>query len=343
MSLLADATQDCRDNKILGNDQVLALVEELVNPNIDEAIKAEFLVALKQKGESAQEVAAFAQAFLPKAKSLPIQGTWDGKALLDCCGTGGGGLNIVNISTGSMFIMAAAGIPVLKHGNKGITKKSGSSDVLVALGLKVDSSPEEVEQSLEKAGLAFIFAPAWHPAFKEIGPLRMKLAQEGHRTVFNLLGPMLNPAQPATQLMGVFQKEHLALFNEALVIAGRDRHLIVYGKDGDSDQPLGEVSARGITQGEGTFGEDSFYWEDVANGKGSLEELKVSSSEESAKRIVAVLQGEENGLLRDMLLRNAAVGLWVQGKSGTLEGALKGATEALDSGEAFKRLELSRS
>src|SRR5277367_3838561 len=189
--MLHDLTQVI-PKRSMAPDEICAAAGELLDASVGDGLKAAFLRAWAQRGETATELAACAEAFLPEALDPGLRGSWQGKPLLDCCGTGGGGLNLLNISTGVMFLLAALGIPVVKHGNRGITKKSGSADVLEALGLQIDSAPEEVPCQLEEVGCAFLFAPAYHPTFAVIAPVRRALGAEGRRTIFNLLGPMLN-------------------------------------------------------------------------------------------------------------------------------------------------------
>ncbi|MEM9443888.1 MAG: anthranilate phosphoribosyltransferase [Verrucomicrobiota bacterium] len=317
---------------------VSSLIDDLLDPEIEAEKKENFLKLQTEKGESSEELAAFAKAILPKAVELKVKGSWQGKSLLDCCGTGGGGLDMVNISTGSMFLIAAAGVPVAKHGNKGVTKKSGSSNVLEALGIKIQATPDDLEIALERTGMTFIFAPAFHPAFKHLAPIRQSLAAKGHRTIFNLLGPLLNPVEPEAQIIGVFKEQYLELFYQALSITQCARYLVLHGVSHEGSS-LGELSAYGSNCLSGKLaGEHSSMRFDTARTQGSLNSLLISSAEESAKRIVAVLERRENGLLREMLILNAAAGLWAQGNAESLEEGIEQATESLENGEAFNRL-----
>lgn len=258
--------------------------------------------------------------------------------MFDCCGTGGGGLNLVNISTGIMFILAACGVPVVKHGNRGVTKKSGSADVLVALGVSLAQNPEQLRRQVAELGLTFIAAPVFHPAFKHIAPVRQKLAAEGRWTVFNLLGPLLNPCRPASQLVGVFKKEHLPLFADALGALGRESYAAVYGEDGNG-VPLGEASIDGTTWSEGQsplekkIGKQTFH---------SIDEVMVDSAEESAARLESGLRDPVAGALREFLLMNAACALRIQEGGGDMAGAEDRVREALDSGRAYAKLKAWR-
>ena len=186
-------------------DQAEALAELLISPEVSQESKRDCLLALAVKGETATEVAAFARTFRGQAVD-PNVGEWASRAI-DVCGTGGDGSGTFNISTAVSFIVAAAGIPVFKHGNRSITSKCGSADLMEALGIKIDAESERMRDSLHELNFCFFYAPAYHPAFKEIMPVRRALAEAGQRTIFNLLGPLINPGRPAFQLLGVFSKE----------------------------------------------------------------------------------------------------------------------------------------
>lgn len=344
---LADLTRYCREGGELSADHVSAAVPLLLEAPVDEAAKADFLRALTDKGETPGELAAFVNALLPRSVDPGFYTHWEGKRMFDCCGTGGGGLNLVNISTGIMFILAACGVPVVKHGNRGVTKKSGSADVLAALGVPVAQDADQLRRQLGELGLAFIAAPVFHPAFRHLAPIRQKLAAEGRRTVFNLLGPLLNPCRPASQMVGVFKKEHLSLFASAMGALGRETYAAIYGEDAEG-VALGEASVDGWTLSEGRsplekkIGRQTFH---------ALDDLRADSVADSAGRLEALLREPERGFrdapqdlaLRDMLIWNAACALRVQGAGGDATAAEEMAAEALDSGRAYARLQAWRS
>jgi anthranilate phosphoribosyltransferase len=302
-------------------------------------LKAAFLRALADKRETAGEIHALAEALLPHAVSPGFTGSWHGESIFDCAGTGGGGLPLINISTGIIFILAALGVPVVKHGNRGVTKQSGSADVLMELGIGIDVTPAQLRATMERVGAAFIFAPHYHPLFARLAPVRQLLAKEGRRTVFNLLGPVLNPARPEAQMVGVFESRHLALYGEALKKAGRQRWLVVRGMDTRSNRAIGELSVTGTNAfASGLLeGEDPTQWT-VAQSAGELETLHVKSAAEGATRLVAILEGREKGLGRALILANAAAGLCVQGKIRSYHDAFMRCEEALDRGDALKKL-----
>ncbi|MCE0498297.1 MAG: anthranilate phosphoribosyltransferase [Methylacidiphilales bacterium] len=335
--MLRDLTQAI-PNRSLTTEEIRSAADGLLGATLPDEQKKEFLIAWARRGETAEELAACAEAFLPHAVDPGVRGAWNGKPLLDCCGTGGGGLNLVNISTGLMFILAALGIPVVKHGNRGITKKSGSADVLEALGLKIDLAPGQVMCALEETGCAFLFAPAYHPAFAAIAAVRRSLGEKGQRTIFNLLGPLLNPARPDARLVGVFKQEHVPLYRKALELMRCPRFTVAYGEDVESHKPIGEVSAQGKTVFGGTLPLTSLELNSAPAKLRKLGDLFVADARESARRIEAILSGEERGLGRDTLLLNAAVSAWTHGMATTLEEGLAKSGDALESGRALECL-----
>lgn len=341
--MLSDLISPIRE-RTLTTDEIGEVTRALLDKNVADGAKADFLRAWAQRGETAAELATCAEAFLPNALNPVVRGSWNGKPLLDCCGTGGGGLNMLNISTGLMFILSAMGIPVVKHGNRGITKRAGSADVLEAMGIKIDLSPEQVPQCLEKVGCTFLFAPAYHTTFAAVGPVRRALAAEGQRTIFNLLGPLLNPARPDSRLVGVFKTEHVALYKEALELMGCPRFTVVCGQDADSGKMIGEVSA----QGASLFGSTVRLPDGTSLSHLALkpepplhetiDSLLVRNADESASRLECIFSGEEQELERETLLANAAVASWTHGTASSLEEGWAQGVDALDSGKALAQL-----
>jgi anthranilate phosphoribosyltransferase len=325
-------------------EEISSAARELLYASVTDDLKARFLRAWAQRGETAEELAACAEAFLFQALDPGLRGSWKGRPLLDCCGTGGGGLNLLNISTGLMFILAAMGIPVVKHGNRGITKRSGSADVLEAMGIKIDLAPEEVPRCLEEVGCAFLFAPAYHTTFAVVTPVRRALAAEGWRTIFNLLGPLLNPARPDARLVGVFKPEHVALYQRALEIMKCPRFTIVCGEDEESRKMIGEVSAHGTTLFGSTLRlPDGAPLTTLTRTPEppiheKLDSLLVRNADESASHLETIFSGEDQGLDRETLVINAAVASWTHGTASSLEDGMKQSEEALDSGKALEVL-----
>jgi len=327
--------------RVLITKEIDAAAKELLDTSVTDAVKADFLRAWAQRGETAAELAACAEAFLPQARDPGLRGNWQGKPLLDCCGTGGGGLNLLNISTGLMFILSAMGIPVMKHGNRGITKRSGSADVLEAMGIKIDLAPDLVPRCLEEVGCAFLFAPFYHTSFAVIAPVRRALGAEGQRTIFNLIAPLLNPARPDSRLVGVFKTEHIALYQSALEQMCCPRFTVACGQEADSHQMIGEVSAQGPTLFGSTvrLPDGSLLTSLTRTPEPPIHEkldsLLVRTPGESASRLETILSGEEQELERETLLINAAVASWTHGTAASLEEGLAQGAEALDLGKAL--------
>jgi anthranilate phosphoribosyltransferase len=331
-------------SRTLAPDEIASAARELLDVTVSDNLKAEFLRAWAQRGETAAELAALAEALLPQALNPGVSRSWNSKPLLDCCGTGGGGLNLLNISTGLMFILAAMGIPVVKHGNRGVTKKSGSADVLEAMGIQIDLAPEEVPRCLEEVGCAFLFAPAYHTTFAAVGPVRRALAAEGQRTVFNLLGPLLNPARPEARLVGVFKPEYVALYQNTLELMKCPRFSVVCGEDMESHQMIGEASAHGTTLIGTTLRlPGGIHLTSMARIPDAIHEkidsLMVRNADESASHLETILSGEDQGLDRETLVINAAIASWTQGTASSLEEGMSQSEEALDSGSALKVLQ----
>src|SRR5215472_9567868 len=215
----------------LSDEQVRLAVGQIIDENVPAASKADFLCHLALKGETVQEIAAFASALRAKAIQPPLDAAWrDAHEILDCCGTGGDRLNTFNISTTVAIICAAAGVPVAKHGNRAITSQAGSADVLEALGIRIDLPPAEAARSLRERNFAFFFAPNYHPAFKHIAAARKLCADRGQRTIFNFLGPLLNPARPSVQLIGVSSARLCQPLAQVLQSLGVRRGMVVCGK-----------------------------------------------------------------------------------------------------------------
>ncbi|MEO7100201.1 MAG: anthranilate phosphoribosyltransferase, partial [Luteolibacter sp.] len=221
--------------------EVEVAVALLLDPAAADEKKARLLEALSRKGETPGEIAGFVEAFLehavdPHLGLLELEGP-----TLDVCGTGGDQLDLFNVSTTAMFVAAAAGAVVVKHGNRGITSKSGGADVLEALGIRIDLPADDFRRCVEKAGLGFMFAPIYHPAFKSVVAVRKLLGARGVKTIFNLIGPLLNPARPQCQLIGVSNRDLCPAFAEILERLGRDSAWVVHGTTGDG-RSVDEVS-----------------------------------------------------------------------------------------------------
>ncbi len=304
--------------------------------------KARFLKALAQKGETAFEIAGFVEAFLERAVDPGVsEMEFDGPTI-DVCGTGGDKLNLFNVSTTSMFVIAAGGAVVVKHGNRGITSKSGGADVLEALGINIEVPAEVFRESLKVAGVGFLFAPMYHPAFKAVAKVRAQLAKEGVRTIFNLIGPLLNPARPECQLVGVCDSDKNAMFAEILQRLGRDSAWVVNGTTADGGV-VDEVSLLGATRicKSGAYQslvDEVINPEDFGFSVCEVKDLQGGDAAENATILENILCGRETGPKREMVLLNAGAGLACAGLVDTLGEGVRLAGDIIDSGQALDRL-----
>ena len=286
---------------------------------------ARLLVGLHRKGETVAEVAGAAAAM--RRQMTPIRTSRSG--VIDTCGTGGDGSKTFNISTTAALVTAAAGVPVAKHGNRGITSRSGSADALAALGVNIDADVACVEACLDELGICFCFAPLMHQAMRHVGPIRKKL---GHPTVFNILGPLVNPAAAPFQLLGVGRPELRPLMSEALLMLGTRRSLVVHGADGLDEVTIGgtthvtEATADGLRDSQWLPG-------DFGLKQAGRESMLIDGPQQSAGIIREVLAGR-SGPPRDVVVANAAAALWTAGRADSLAACAEMAAEAIDSGAA---------
>src|SRR6266481_5547768 len=213
---LTTLTEKLRNELDLNSAEIGDAVTLLLTSEVDDQTKAEFLTALHDKGETAEEIAAFVRALMKRAVDLMVDPAEMPGPVIDVCGTGGDGLDLFNVSTTIMFVLAAGGAIVVKHGNRAVTSRCGSADVLEELGVAIDLAPDDLKECVEGRGLGFIFARQYHPAFRAIAEMRARLARQNTRTIFNLLGPLVNPARPARQLIGVFAARLTSVLGEVL-------------------------------------------------------------------------------------------------------------------------------
>ena len=326
----------------LSDAQVHEAVELLTDEKIPAAAKADFLTALAQKGESPEEIAAFARALRDKSVPPPLDPATRAREILDVVGTGGDRHGTFNISTTAALVCAGAGVTVAKHGNRAVTSQAGSADVLEALGVRIDLPPPEAARWLSAHAFAFFFAPAYHPAFKHIAAARKLCAQRGQRTIFNFLGPLLNPAHPSVMLVGVPQPELCEPLARVLQSLGVRRAMVVCGSAAAAGY-LDELS----TLGDNTIAE--FYQERAlavsvlsaaafARQPGRLADLLGGGKTENADIVRRILRGEERGPKRDAVLLNAAAALFVAGRARTIEAGWALAESTLDAGHAAAKL-----
>ncbi len=313
----------------LSEDEMVECMNEIMEGKATDAQIGAFLTALRIKGETVEEITGAAKVMRAKAARIKAP-----EGVVDTCGTGGDMAHTFNVSTTTAIVVAAAGVPVAKHGNRSVSSKSGSADVLEALGVKIDLPPEKVEQCLEETGFGFLFAPLFHPAMKyAIGPRR----EMGIRTIFNILGPITNPAGAKRQILGVFSDRLTEPLAEVLGRLGAEDVMVLHGEDG-----LDEVT---ITDGTKVSRlkdsrVENFYVspEDFGFKRATLDDISGGTAEENAAITREILKGQK-GPKRDMVLMNAALTLVVAGKTADLKEAAEMARETIDSGDAFRKLE----
>jgi anthranilate phosphoribosyltransferase len=312
-----------------------AAMEVILSGGASDAQIAALLTALRMKGETVEELVGFAQAM--RRRASPVFSAGDcraGGALVDTCGTGGDASGTFNVSTAAAFIVAGAGARVAKHGNRSFSSKCGSADVLEALGVRLDVPPERVGEAIERIGIGFLFAPALHSSMKHAMRARSELRM---RTVFNLLGPLTNPAGASAQVLGVFDARYTELLARALAELGASRAFVVHGAGG-----LDEISLCGETQvaelRDGNVASYSVVPEDFGLRRAPLEDLAGGDARTNARIIRRVLKGEL-GPRRDIALANAAAALVAAGAAMDWIGGVQQATRAIDSGRALEKLE----
>jgi len=314
--------------------EAAALLDAMLGESVTDAQIAAALIALACKGETEEELAGFAETMRARCSRI----TTTHESYIDTCGTGGSGAKTFNVSTAAAFIVAAAGLPVAKHGNVGVTSKSGSADVLRALGVKVDLPPERVGEIFDEIGLCFMFAPLHHAATKRVALVRREL---GVRTIFNLLGPLTNPAGAPFQVIGVSNEAACEKVAKALARLRIRRAWVVRGEDGLDEITLAgktivyEVTPQGVQRLQ-------VAPEDFGLRRAPLELLRGSSAEENAATIRAVLSGERRGAALDLILINAAASLFVAGLAEDFNAAIELAGQAVSNGAALARLESLR-
>ncbi len=320
--------------------QATKAVAALLSPENSDGEKMELLKALRAKGETATEIAAFAKALLAHATRPELDRTKLPGPTLDVCGTGGDKQGFFNVSTGVMFVAAAAGACVLKHGNRSITSKTGAADVLEELGVKLELTPTELRDQLEQHGVAFLFAPAFHPAFKAVAPVRKALAAQGIATIFNILGPLLNPAQPDHQLVGIFSAALLPRYAEALRSLGRKTAWAVHGEGTDELTLTGPTQVHALEAG--AIRQFTLTPEELGLTRCAPADLRGGERAENARILLSILDNTERGPKRDIVLLNTAAALVVATLAPDLPTALAQAREALESGAALAKLNALR-
>ena len=326
------------DGTALTREEAAAALDEILSGQASEVETAALLTVLATRGEQASELAGFVEAMRARAIRLPL--TDDERAtLVDTCGTGGGGPLTFNISTGAALVAAAAGARVAKHGNRAVTSRAGSADVLEALGVPIALGPELAAECLRETGFMFLFAPLYHPAMKAVGPLRRAL---GFRTIFNLCGPLTNPAEAETQVIGVLAPSRVLLVGRTLVALGSRRAFVVNGTDGiDELTTTGESVVarveRPVEGGPPEIKAARVTPEMAGVPRATLDQFVGGDIETNASLLYDVLTGI-SGARRDIVLLNSAAALVAVGLAGNLKEGVERGAEAIDSGQAAATL-----
>ena len=326
--MIKEAIDIVVSGKSLTIEQAAEVMQEIMDGEATPAQFGSFVTALRLKGETVEEIAGMARVMREKSVPVSVSGP-----LVDTCGTGGDASKTFNISTTAAFVVAGAGLKVAKHGNRGISSGCGSADVLDALGVKIDLGAPEVEKCLEDIGIGFMFAPTFHPAMKYAAPSRKEI---GIRTVFNILGPMTNPAGAQSQLLGVFEESLTMKMAQVLCLLGCHHALVVHGEDGLDEITLGGKSTVCELKGD----EVTRYYidpEDFGFPRTNLSNLRGGPPQENADILRRVLQGEK-GPYRNIVLVNAAAALVAGDMAKDLEKGVHLAREAIDSGSALEKL-----
>jgi anthranilate phosphoribosyltransferase len=328
---LQDALQRTIEHREIFHDEMLSLMRRIMSGEVSPVMIAALTVGLRVKKETIGEIAAAAQVMREFATKVDAGDTGD---LLDIVGTGGDASHTFNISTASMFVAAGAGARVAKHGNRSVSSKSGSADVLEALGASIQLTPGQVAQSIERTGIGFMFAPSHHGAMKHAAPVRKEL---GVRTIFNILGPLTNPAGAANHLVGVFHPDLVGIHVRVLQRLGSRRALVVYGKDGMDEVSLGAATMVGELR-DGEVTEYEIHPEDFGMHMKSNRGLKVADAAESKEMVLEALRGID-GTPREIVVLNAGTALYAAGVAPSIREGIERARASIASGAAMRKLE----
>jgi anthranilate phosphoribosyltransferase len=317
----------------LGRDEARRAFDAIMDGGVPPASLGAFLTALRMRGETGDEMTAGALALRARMSRVSTRHP----EVLDTCGTGGAGAGTFNISTIASFVVAAAGVPVAKHGNRTSTRPCGSADLLEALGIRADQSAEEASRSLDEIGYAFLFAPRLHPAMRHAAQVRHEL---GVRTVFNLIGPLANPAGARLRVLGVFDAAWVEPVARVLADLGVRRALVVHGAGTDEIALHAPTEAAEVL--DGTVSRKTVAPEDAGLARAPLAAIAGGTRDEQVALAVRILQGEERGPARDVVVLNAAAALQVAGRAGTLREGAAAAAALLDDGLAWNLVERLR-
>lgn len=317
------------EKRSFSEQEMKEAVKQLFSDEVSDSEVAAFLIGLKIKGETVEEIIGLVQVLrefaLPFSKNFPN--------VIDNCGTGGDGSKSFNVSTTSAFVIAGAGIPVAKHGNRSISSKTGSADVLEHLGINLNLSPETTEEILEKTGISFLFAPNVHPKVKRIMKVRKDLRIP---TIFNLIGPLTNPINLDYQLLGIYRRDLLDMFATVLMKLGRKRAVVLNGA-GYMDEASLQGENHLVIVDKGTIVKKSLHPEEVGLSKFTNEDIIGGTARENADILKRVLQGEK-GAYRETVLLNAGIGIYAAEKADSIQQGINLARQSIDSGAAFEKL-----
>ncbi|NPA51720.1 MAG: anthranilate phosphoribosyltransferase [Aquificae bacterium] len=319
----------------LTSKEVKDLFSTIMEGKATDAQIGAILTGLKMKGETEEEISSAASVMREKAVKVPIKNR---ENLVDTCGTGGDKINTFNVSTITAFVIAGAGAKVAKHGNRSVSSKCGSADLMEALGIKIDMTPSQVAYAIEEIGLGFLFAPIYHPAMKNVVRQRKEL---GVRTIFNILGPLSNPAGAKYQLLGVYDKNLVEPLTKVLMLLGIERAFVVHGLEG-----LDEISITGETLiGELNYQDISIYKispRDFGLKESSLNEIQGGDLEDNKKIAMDILTGKDKSSKTDMVVLNSAFALKIAGVVSSIEEGIEKSKDSIHSGKAYTVLEKLR-
>jgi anthranilate phosphoribosyltransferase len=325
-----EALQRTIEHREIFHDEMLRVVRMIMSGELTPVMMAALITGLRVKKETIGEITAAAQVMREFSTKVNVA---DKTNLVDIVGTGGDGSHTFNISTCSMFVAAAAGAKISKHGGRSVSSKSGSADVLEAMGVNINLKPEAIARCIEDVGIGFMFAPNHHSAMKHVAPVRKEL---GVRTIFNILGPLTNPAGAPNILMGVFHPDLVGIQVRALQRLGTDHAVVVYGRDGMDEVSLGAATLVGELK-NGEITEYEIHPEDFGLPMASNRALKVETPEQSRAMLMGVLDNQP-GAARDIVMLNAGVALYAANVAGTMKEGLEKARVAIESGAAKTRL-----
>ena len=326
-----EALQRTIEHREIFHDEMMDLIRQIMRGEVSPVMTAAILTGLRVKKETVGEISAAAQVMRELSRPVTVA---DSQHFVDIVGTGGDGSHSFNISTCSMFVAAAAGARVAKHGNRGVSSKSGSADVLEALGVVIDLPSERVAECITETGIGFMFAPNHHPAMKAVAPVRKEM---GVRTIFNILGPLTNPAGAPNILMGVFHADLVGIQVRVLERLGAKRAMVVWGKDGMDEITLGAATMVGELR-DGVVREYEIQPEDFGLSMSSSRNLAVANANESRAKILEVLDNKP-GVARDIVMLNSGAALYVTGIADSIADGVAKARESIASGAARARLD----